>query len=79
MPDTVANNAVALILDGDDIDAETLRSKLSAALKGAGLPVWSAAEAEVFARNGHILILARPQRPLRERTLYGNLRLNRKR
>ncbi len=79
MFDTVANNAAALILDGSDVDGETLKVRLAEALKNAGLSVWSAAEAEVFARNGSILILARPKRPLRTRTLRSGSRLKRKR
>lgn len=79
MSDTVANNTVALICDGECRDGMSIKKRIDTTLCDKGFSPWPCAQAEIFTYHGKTLIIARPLLPLIFHPLANGVRLKRKR
>lgn len=79
MTDTVANNTVALICDGECCDGMSIKKHIDTTLSENGFCPWPCAQAELYTYHGKTLIIARPLLPLLFHPSTKGVRLKRKR
>lgn len=74
LSETVNEEALALILDGESFTNDELCARIRSALPADGRSL----DADVYTYDGKTLILAYPTPPLRQRVGEAALRLNRR-
>ena len=77
LSETVSDEALALILDGESYSADEICSQLKALFSSEGLSPWQCFDADVYTYGGRTLVLAYPTPPMRERVGNAVIRLSR--
>lgn len=78
LSETVTDEAVALIFNGENLTNDEIIDRVKAAFASRERCQWQCLNADIFTYSGKTLVLAYPTPPMRERVGENAVRLSRK-